>query len=65
MHRIVSQLRQRRIFALLSYGLLMVVLAADSLTPLGFAHGILYGPILLLTALGGRSQQLNIVPAPY
>lgn len=61
MHRIVGQLRQRRIFALLSYGLLIAVFAADSLTPLGFAHGILYGPIILLTALSDRPQRLNIV----
>ena len=63
MHRIVGQLRQRRIFALLSYGLLIAVLATDSLTPLGFVHGILYGPIILFTALGDRPRQLNIVLA--
>ncbi len=59
--QILNQLRQRRIFALLSYGLLILVLATDSLTPLGFAHGTLYSPVLLLSALSGRLRHLNIV----
>lgn len=61
MHRIVARLRQRQRYALVSYGLLLLILTADSLTQPGFAHGILYAPVLLLTALAGRQRELAIV----
>lgn len=61
MHRIVAHMRQRRRYAIVIYGLLILILAADSLTQLGFAHGILYAPVLLLAALSGRQRELNIV----
>ena len=61
MHWIVAHMQQQRIYALVSYGLLVVILLTDSLTELGFAHGILYGPVLLLTALSGRLTHLNLV----
>lgn len=61
MHRIVAHMRHRRRYATVSYGLLILILAADSLTQLGFAHGILYAPVLLLAALSGRQRSLNII----
>ncbi|MEX1200198.1 MAG: PAS domain S-box protein [Methylophaga sp.] len=61
MHRIVAHLRQRRRYALVSYGLLLLILAADSLTQLGFAHGMLYAPVILLASLSDRQRELNYV----
>lgn len=61
MQRIIAQLHKQRISVLLSYGLLLLILAADNLTQIGFAHGILYSPVLLLAALRGRLRELNIV----
>ncbi|MDX1573330.1 MAG: PAS domain S-box protein [Methylophaga sp.] len=57
----VDPLTQWRITAPLSYGLLIVILATDSLTPLGFAHGILYSPVLLLAAFIGHKRLLDTV----
>ncbi|MEX0614464.1 MAG: PAS domain-containing protein, partial [Methylophaga sp.] len=61
MHRIVAHLRQRRRYAIVSYGLLILILAADSLTQIGFAHGMLYAPVILLASLSGRQRELNYV----
>ncbi|HET8807746.1 MAG TPA: PAS domain-containing protein, partial [Methylophaga sp.] len=56
-----GQFSQRRITAPLSYGLLILILATDSLTPMGFAHGMLYAPVLLLAAFIARPRLLDIV----
>ncbi|MDT8310274.1 MAG: hypothetical protein RQ732_02395, partial [Methylophaga sp.] len=61
MQSIVGQSRQQRIYTLLSYGLMLLILATDSLTELSFSHGILYAPVLLLAALTGRLPVLNVV----
>jgi len=49
----LSSLYQRLYVALLVAAMLVVFLA-DSLTPLGFAHGTLYAPVLILAALTQR-----------
>ncbi len=40
---------------------MILILATDSLTPLGFAHGVLYAPVLLMAAFIGRPRLLDIV----
>ncbi len=63
MHWKVDPLSQWRIIAPLSYGLLFLILATDSLTPPDFAHGVLYTPVLLLAAFIGRPRLLDTVLA--
>ncbi|EMR14043.1 sensor histidine kinase [Methylophaga lonarensis MPL] len=47
-------------FLMLSMLLVLGVFVTDMLTPLGFAHGILYSPILLLAARSQHFWQLDI-----
>lgn len=63
MHRIVANMQHRRELAVVSYGLLPLILITDSFTVLGFAHGIFYAPVLFLASLSGRRYALNIVLA--
>lgn len=57
----IQQLRDSDNAAYLIYLLLLVIFAADSLTQLGFAHGFLYAPLLLLASLTNKLRLLRIV----
>ncbi|OXS16799.1 hypothetical protein CGX12_01695 [Zobellella denitrificans] len=44
-----------------SLGALALIFAADALTPLGFAHGILYPPVILLALFSGSIRLVSAV----
>jgi PAS domain S-box-containing protein len=55
----IQQLRDSDNSQYLVYLLLLLIFAADSQTQLGFAHGFLYAPLLLLASLINRIRLLN------
>lgn len=55
----IQHLRDNDNSAYLIYFLLLLVLAADSRTQLGFAHGFLYAPLLLLSGLVNKPSVLT------
>ncbi|MDR6984105.1 PAS domain S-box-containing protein [Rheinheimera pacifica] len=57
----IQQLRENDNAAYLIYLLLLLIFAADSQTQLGFAHGVLYAPLLLLTSLTDKLRLLHTI----
>lgn len=57
----IQQLRQSDNAAYLIYLLLLLIFAADSQTQLGFAHGFLYAPLLLLASLTNKLRLLHTI----
>ncbi|WP_215398067.1 PAS domain-containing protein [Rheinheimera oceanensis] len=57
----IQQLRENENAAYLIYLLLLLIFAADSQTQLGFAHGFLYAPLLLLASLTNKLRLLHII----
>lgn len=57
----IQQLRENDNAAYLIYLLLLLIFAADSQTQLGFAHGFLYAPLLLLASLTNKLRLLHII----
>ncbi|SEH74894.1 PAS domain S-box-containing protein [Rheinheimera pacifica] len=55
----IQQLRENDNAAYLIYLLLLLIFAADSQTQLGFAHGFLYAPLLLLASLTDKLRLLH------
>ncbi|WP_040551451.1 PAS domain-containing protein [Rheinheimera nanhaiensis] len=56
----IQHFRDNSNAAYLIYLLLLLILIADSQTQLGFAHGVLYAPLLLLASLLNQPQVLNV-----
>ncbi|MBU1311675.1 MAG: PAS domain-containing protein [Gammaproteobacteria bacterium] len=55
----IEQLRDSDNSQYLIYLLMLLLFAADSQTQLGFAHGFLYAPLLLLASLTNKLRLLN------
>ena len=55
----IQQLRDSDNSHYLVYLLLLLIFASDSLTQLGFAHGFLYAPLLLLASLTNKLSLLH------
>lgn len=51
----------RAIPGYIPWSLLLVIFAFDAITPLGFAHGVLYSPVILLTLFTRRASTLVAV----
>ena len=60
MNQTISRLSSSPLFDGLIFLLLFLVLLADRYTVLGFAHGILYAPILMLASVGASIRRLTI-----
>ena len=60
MSQSLSRFLNSSIFDGLLFLLLILVFLADRLTVPGFAHGILYTPILMLASAGGSLRRLSI-----
>ncbi|MCB2428229.1 PAS domain S-box protein [Methylophaga sp. TMB456] len=60
MNQTISRLINSSLFNILLFLLMLLVLLADSLTSPGFAHGILYAPILMLASVGTNLRRLTI-----
>lgn len=57
---IISRLQNSPLLDWLVFLLLVLVLLADRYTVPGFAHGVLYTPILVLSGIGNRLRRLTI-----
>ncbi|MBN45705.1 MULTISPECIES: hybrid sensor histidine kinase/response regulator [unclassified Methylophaga] len=60
MNQTISRLSSSPLFDGLIFLLLFLVLLADRYTVPGFAHGILYAPILMLASVGASIRRLTI-----
>ena len=56
----IQHFRDNSNAAYLIYLMLLLILIADSQTQLGFAHGVLYAPLLLLASLLNQLRVLNV-----
>lgn len=61
MPTIIAALQHSRFATPLLFGSMLVVLLADSQTQLGFAHGVLYTPIIVLAGLTQRRHVLHTI----
>lgn len=57
---IISRLQNSPLFDWLIFLLLVLVLVTDRYTMPGFAHGVLYTPILMLSGIGNSLRRLTI-----
>lgn len=60
MNQTMSRLLNSRLFDWLIFLLLIIVFVTDRYTIAGFAHGVLYAPILMLSGLGKSLRRLTI-----
>lgn len=61
MPKLIKMMQYHRLAAPILLLALIIVLLTDSLTQLGFAHGVLYTPLVALAGLSYRRKLLNLV----